>query len=112
MTTEEKIKRVKLLSDIDVSDDINDAIIEALLETARDEILEWSFRYHTANGEPLTDVPEMYHSKQCMAVVNGFSQTGETGAVSINMNGVSRSFKYSDMTDWIRNNFPVSVMVG
>ena len=70
--------------------------------------------YHLIGGVPsdVTTVPERYDGTQIYAVVAGYTHAGAEGQTAHSENGISRTFKYSDMVDYIHNNVTAIVRVG
>ena len=79
------------------------------LELARDEILSWLYSGKTPEG--VTDVPAQYEPTQIMAVVVGFSISGNEGQLAGAENGISRTWEYSNMLSYIRKNVIPYVVV-
>lgn len=98
MTDAEKAARVKLY--LGITDNSQDALINAYVEDAGKEILGW--RYSYATNIPAA-VPVEYETTQIQAVLAGYGIRGAEGQTSHNENGISREFKYDDMVAYIRS---------
>ena len=105
MTLDEKVDLIMPLLD---DDSISGAKIEAYLTLAEKALL--SHRYAHSSNKP-TAVPEEYEYVQIQAVVNGLGISGAEGQTAHSENGISRTFKYSDMIDYIHRNVPAFVGV-
>ena len=99
MTDEEKLSMVKELLTIDVNDTHEDKLIGVYLTAASKEILAWRYSYGTTE---VTELPAEYDMTQVFAVVAGYSIMGAEGQMAHTENGISRTFKYADMVDYIR----------
>ena len=106
MTDTEKLNAVKSI--LGIADTSQDTLIATYLTIAKTEILSWRYSYVE---NPPTTVPAEYEVTQIYAVVAGYSQRGAENQVSHNENGVSRTFKYADMLDYIRASVPAKVAV-
>ena len=82
----------------------DDEALALFLSLAEDEILNW--RYAGNIPDDVIEVPARFVTTQLMAVVTGLSIAGNEGQKSGNENGISRSWKYSDMVEYIRKNVP------
>lgn len=100
MTDAEKLVQLKAL--LQITDTTQDATLAVYLSLARDEILSWLYSGKTPEG--VTDVPERYIPTQIMAVVAGYGLMGAENQTAHSENGISRTFKYSDMVQYIRAN--------
>ncbi len=100
MTDTEKLSQLKAL--LQITDTTQDATLAVYLSLARDEILSWLYSGKTPEG--VTDVPERYIPTQIMAVVAGYGLMGVENQTAHSENGISRTFKYSDMVQYIRAN--------
>lgn len=100
MTDTEKLSQLKAL--LQITDTTQDATLAVYLSLARDEILSWLYSGKTP--EDVTDVPERYIPTQIMAVVAGYGLMGAENQTAHSENGISRTFKYSDMVQYIRAN--------
>ena len=105
MTNDEKIELIMPLLD---DDSISGEKIEAYLTLAEKALL--SHRYAHSSNKP-TAVPEEYEYVQIQAVINGLGISGAEGQTAHSENGISRTFKYSDMIDYIHRNVPAFVGV-
>jgi len=111
MTDEEKLETIKTLLD-DGGELPSDEKLETYITLAGQELLQW--KYHLIGGVPedVTTVPAAEEIKQIYAVVAGYTQSGAEGESAHNENGVARTFRYSDMLDYIHNNVKAFVRVG
>ena len=107
MTDAEKLSAVKSILRITGSDE--DALLNSYLSLAASEILS---ALYAVNGNVPTGatMPEKYEVTQIMAVVEGYSQSGAEGETTHNENGINRTFRNADMTEYIRRS--VSPYVG
>ena len=101
MTAEEKLSMVKTLLGVSGEDEARDERIAVYLSVAGKEILAWRYSYGT---ETVEEVPAEYEMTQVNAVVAGYSQSGAEGELVHSENGISRTFKYADMLQYIRAN--------
>ena len=99
MTMDEKASMVLTL--LNTTDFSIEGTIATYLEAAGKEIIAWRYSY---TGGTVTEVPPEYEMTQIYAVINGYSQSGAEGQVSHSENGISRTFKYTDMLRYIRAN--------
>lgn len=108
MTTAEKLSRVKTL--LKITDSTQDAELTVYLDLAKDEIISWLY-----SGRPpdtVVDVPAQYEPTQIMAVVVGFSISGNEGQLAGSENGISRTWEYSNMLSYIRKNvMPYAIVI-
>ena len=98
MTFDEKVNRIQLL--LNKTDE--EELIGAYLDMAESEILSWS------GAESISSV---YDTVQIMAVLAGYNMIGAENQTSHTENNISRTFKYSDMLDYIRSNIFAKTMV-
>lgn len=98
MTFDEKVNRVQIL----LNKTGEEELIGAYLEMAESEILAWS------GTESISPV---YDTVQIMAVLAGYNMIGAENQTSHTENNISRTFKYSDMLDYIRSNVFVKAVV-
>ena len=96
MTDVEKISRIKKILDISGSDEL----LAEYLSMAKSEILNWLYSNMTKPAS-VSVVPEKYEQVQVMAVVAGYSIRGAENQTRHNELDVERTFKYSDMIDYI-----------
>lgn len=97
MNQSEKLAMVKTL--MGITDTQEDERIGAYLHAAELELLQW--RYSYASEVP-TEVPAEYEMTQVHAVIAGYSLSGAENQLAHSENGISRTFKYADMVDYIR----------
>ena len=99
MTDAEKLSAVKSILHITGSDE--DALLNTYLSLASAEIL--SYLYGVNGDVPSgATMPTKYETTQIMAVVEGYSQSGAEGETTHNENGINRTFRNADMTEYIR----------
>lgn len=112
MTDEQKLITVHTLIDDGTGYMPSDDLLNTYLSMAKSEILSWM--YHLVGGVPedVSEVPSKYEGIQIYAVIVGFTQSGAEGQGQSIENGVHRSFRYSDMLDYIHNNVLPYVRVG
>jgi len=105
MTNEEKLQIVKIKLDIPLTDTSCDSELLVYLNFAKCEILNWMY-INKRGGIPddVTDVPTRYEMTQVEAVVVGFSKRGAEGEKIHNENGINRTFKHTDMIEYIHAN--------
>ena len=111
MTNAQKLMTIKTLMD-DGGEMPSDEMLESYLELAGDEILQW--RYHLVGGVPssVTEVPAKYNATQIYAVLAGYTHAGAEGQTQHGENGISRTFKHTDMLDFIHQNVRAIARVG
>lgn len=91
------------------ADDSEDSLLETYLDVAEQEILTW--RYSYASEMP-AEVPVEYEMTQIHAVIAGYSISGAEGEVTHSENGISRTFKYEDMVNYIRSHvIPIAKVI-
>lgn len=100
MTKAEKLNLTKTFLDVD---DSLDAMLTAYLEAAEKEIIAWLYSL-TKVPDDVTEVPTKYELTQIQAVVTGYSMQGAEGERIHSENGISRTFKYADMLEYIHRN--------
>lgn len=107
MSDAEKLAQVKSLMNITGTD--LDAQLAVFLSFAKNEILAWLYSGKTPDD--VTDVPARYEPTQVMSVVAGYGLQGAENQTAHSENGISRTFKYSDMVDYIRSHVAPYVQV-
>lgn len=107
MTQADKLTKLKTLLNITGAE--QDAVLSVYLDLCRDEILSWLYSGRPPDG--VTDVPTQYETVQIMAVVAGYGLSGAENQTAHSENGISRTFKYSDMVDYIRSHVAPYVQV-
>ncbi|MFA6851495.1 MAG: phage head-tail connector protein [Selenomonadaceae bacterium] len=108
MNSAEKLAVLKNL--LKITDDTHDDELVTYLTFAKNEILSWLYSSDAESEKSVTDVPRCYEQTQIMACIVGFDISGAENQTSHNENGIQRSFKYSDMLQYIRSN--VSPFIG
>ena len=98
MTLLEKATYVAAILGMDIEDETNQEILITYLQAAESEILAWRY----PSGSTVTEVPTEYDMTEVFAVVAGYSQQGAEGQTYHAENGITRTFAYSDMVDYIR----------
>jgi Phage QLRG family, putative DNA packaging. len=98
MTTAEKLAMVKSM--MGITDTSEDTVITNYLTCAEREILTWRYSYGTIPES----VPVEYEMTQIHAVLAGYNLRGAENQTSHSENGITRSFSYTDMVRYIRNN--------
>nr|DAE40935.1 MAG TPA: tail connector protein [Caudoviricetes sp.] len=98
MTFDSKVKRIQLLLNKSGEEDL----IGAYLDMAENEILSWS---------GAESISPLYDTVQITAVLAGYNMIGAENQTSHTENSISRSFKYSDMVDYIRHNVCAKAVV-
>lgn len=107
MSTSDKLTKLKTLLGITGTE--QDALLSVYLDLCRDEILSWLYSGRPPDG--VTDVPAQYDPTQIMSVVAGYGLSGAENQTAHSENGISRTFKYSDMVDYIRSHVAPYVQV-
>lgn len=104
MTSEQKLARLRALLGND-SSHYTDATLNEYLDFAEEEIIN---QVYAITGLPETpSMPSEYNGIQIFAVVNGLNTQGAESETTHGENGITRTFKYPDMVQYIRNNvFP------
>ena len=97
MTDVNKLSNLKILLGINTTDE--DAQLGVYLEMAKDEIMNWL--YSSVGGSEGNPFPEKYDWVQISACIAGFNLSGAENQMTHSENGISRTFKYSDMVDYI-----------
>lgn len=100
MTDESKLVQLKAL--LQITDTTQDATLAVYLSLAKAEILAWLYSGKTPEG--VTDVPAQYEPTQIMAVVAGYGLMGAENQTAHSENSINRTFKYSDMLQYIKSN--------
>lgn len=100
MTQCEKVEKLKTLLRMTSTEQEEELIV--YLSLARQEILSWLYSGRTPSN--ITDVPEQYEPTQIMACIAGLGLSGVENQTSSSENGISRTFKYSSMIEFIRVN--------
>lgn len=101
MTAQEKLDMIRNIMNFSSNDTSEDDRLNVYLSAAAKEIISWRFSY---SGKAPKDVPEEYEMTQIMAVVAGYSQSGAEGQATHSENGITRTFNYPDMLNYIRRN--------
>lgn len=91
------LENVKAILNIDDSEDEK---LGVYLNMAKTEILAWSFD----NTE--IELPLWCEPIQVMAVVSGYNQQGAEGETYQTVDGVTHSFSYPTMIEYIHRNAP------
>ena len=112
MTDAQKLTTVKTLLDDGTGYLPSDTKLETYITLSGNEILAW--KYHLIGGVPddVTVVPSVDEGAQIYAVVAGYTHAGSEGETAHIENGVHRTFKYTDMLGYIRENVLPYVRVG
>lgn len=97
MTDTEKLNNLKILLDIHTND--ADDQLGVYLGMAKTEILNWL--YSSVGTPEGVQFPERYDWVQINACIAGFNLSGAENQMTHSENGISRTFKYSDMVDYI-----------
>ena len=100
MTESQKRESIRQILGIDISEETR---IGVYLSLAKAEILSWLYGY-TGKNINECELPVQYDTVQINAVIAGYSISGAENQVSHSENGISRTFKHSDMSDYIRSN--------
>lgn len=101
-TVEQVREEVKTQCGITTTD--HDRLLLSMANLAKTELLSWRFSYAPdlmpADGEVPDDLVGVWIS----SVVAGYSIAGAENQTAHSENGVSRTFKYSDIVNYIRRN--------
>ena len=108
--TEKRNMLHKMLADADTRP--SDATLDALLEFAERETIAWMYRSYPHIPEDAYFAPQEYDMTIVMAVMVGYGLMGAEGQSAHSENGISRQFRYSDMTDYIHRNVTPYAYVG
>lgn len=100
MTESQKRDSIRQILNIDISEEPR---ISVYLNLAKAEIISWLYGYTDKNIEKC-ELPAKYDTVQINAVIAGYSINGAENQISHSENGISRTFKRSDMSDYIRSN--------
>ena len=100
MTDAEKLTMLESMLEISSTDTAEVARLTVYLSVALKEILAWRYSYH-ADYATIVDLPIEYEMTQIHAVIAGYAVSGAENQTAHGENGISRSFKYSDMIDYI-----------
>lgn len=99
MTDTEKLTMLKSL--LEIEDNSQDDRLDVYLKLSAQEIISWLYSCRSTAPEGAA-VPEKYEASQIMACVTAYSISGAEGETNHSENGISRTWKYSDMVDYIR----------
>lgn len=99
MTIDEKL--CKLKSIMNISGDEADGKLLDYLKLSEQEILNWMYINRSDKPDD-AKMPKKYDITQIYAVVAALSGEGGENEVKHSENGISRTFMYSDMVEYIR----------
>ena len=85
---------------LNITDTSEDATLEVYVRLASNEILAWSF------GNTVQELPSWCEPICTMAVVEGYNQAGAEGETYQTVDGVTHSFSYPTMIEYIHRNAP------
>lgn len=108
MTDTEKLTTVKSL--LGITGNTEDALLTTYLSLASAEILSALYAVN-GNVPSGATMPPKYETTQIMAVVEGYSQRGAEGETTHDENGINRTFRNADMTEYIRRSVTPYVKV-
>lgn len=97
MTITEKVEMTMTL--LGETDSALEDKIQVYLTAAGKEIISWRYSY---TKESVSEVPDEYEMTQIQAVIAGYTLSGAENQTLHSENGIQRTFKYSDMLDYIR----------
>lgn len=97
MTDQEKLTMLKTF--LNLNDNTEDVKLGVYLSASAKEIIAW----HYGNNTTITTVPKEYEMTQIQSVVAGYNLIGAENEKVHNENGINRTFRYSDMIQYIRN---------
>ena len=101
-TVEQVREEVKIQCGIDTTD--HDRLLLSMANLAKIELLQWRFSYAPDLMPEDEEVPADLQGVWISAVVAGYSIAGAENQTAHSENGVSRTFKHSDMVDYIHKN--------
>lgn len=101
MTNDEKLLVLAELLEMDEPSSADFRRLETYLKLAEREIISW--RYGYSETKPCS-FPDELDGVQLFAVVAGCNTSGAENQTSHSENGISRTFKHSDMIAYIRAN--------
>jgi len=102
VTRLEKVKTILGISGNDL-----DNTLDVYLDLAKDAIINWTFGGDTE----MEDVPSEYQEIQVWSVVIGWNGRGAEGETSESVEGVTHSYDYTLMTNYIHDNCPSYVKI-
>jgi hypothetical protein len=100
MTQYQKVEMLKTL----IQDDANmpeDDALGVYLTVAENEIINWRFSMVPEGTDVPSVVPAEFEMTQIYAVLAGLTTSGAEGETAHAENGISRTFHYADMIDYI-----------
>lgn len=97
MTDQEKLENLTTLLGASESDS---SLLTVYLKQAEQEIMNWVFS-STREDPSEYPFPSRYDWVQINACIAGFNLSGAENQATHSENGISRTFKYSDMVDYI-----------
>lgn len=100
MTESQKRESIRQILNIGITEEQR---IGVYLNLAKAEIISWLYGY-TDKDINECELPAKYDTVQVNAVIAGYSISGAENQTSHSENGISRTFKHSDMSDYIRSN--------
>ncbi len=92
----------KAKSILGFTDTEHDEELSVYLELAEQELLVWTY----GKSSSLTELPSWLEPIQVMAVVTGYNQQGAEGETYQTVDGVTHSFSYPTMIEYIHRNAP------
>ena len=101
MDASTKLNYIKTMIGIAESDTSEDALINAYLAMAAQEIIQ--FKYSLVGADDHTEVDSEDEVTQIHAVLAGYNIRGAENQTSHNENQIYRTFHYTDMLEYIRN---------
>lgn len=101
-TVEQVREEVKALCGITTTD--HDRLLLSMANLAKIELLQWRFSYAPDLLPTDEIVPDDLLGVWISSVVAGYSIAGAENQTDHSENGVSRTFKYSDIVNYIRRN--------
>jgi hypothetical protein len=111
MTDAEKLTMLETLLD-DGGAVPDEEKLTAYLTLSGQEILQWMYSLTGGVPDGVETVPAKYEVTQIYAVVAGYTHAGAEGESSHGENGIQRTFRYSDMLDYIHQNVLAIAKVG
>lgn len=108
MTKAGKIEAVKTLIDLEEGEELNEGLICAYLDVAKNQILSRLYPFDPSQ----TEIPAQYEQTQCeLAARKYFRKDGE-GEISHNENGVNRTYGSVNDEDILARIVPFAAVVG
>lgn len=109
--SDKKLNTLKTLLGIEATDNSQDEVLNAYLDMAKAEILNWMYiKFPDVIAD--VELPAKYNVTQIHAVVAGYNLQGGENELKHTENGIIREFDYSSMVDWIHGHVQHFAKVG